>query len=122
MENFLGTDPHRYDTDNDGVSDGNEVLMNSDPLNPDSDGDGTDDGHEDFDGDGLDNYGEEILGSDRCSRIQTEMVSQMEMSPPGKGTVMVGSNPRAHSMKSGMALPFWSRVVVSHPIISSNGS
>ncbi|MBD3310880.1 MAG: hypothetical protein GF349_00050 [Candidatus Magasanikbacteria bacterium] len=46
-EASYGTDPNKRDTDNDGVSDGDEVLIwNTDPLNPDSDGDGYLDGEE----------------------------------------------------------------------------
>lgn len=47
----LGTDPFEWDTDHDGVSDGDEVLvLYIDPLNPDSDSDGLDDGWELFTG------------------------------------------------------------------------
>ncbi len=43
----LGTDPANPDSDDDGVSDGDEVNVHgSDPLNPDSDGDGMPDGFE----------------------------------------------------------------------------
>ena len=43
----LGTSPLRADTDNDGLSDGDEVrLYRTDPLNPDTDGDGYLDGAE----------------------------------------------------------------------------
>jgi len=64
-ERELGTDPNNPDTDGDGLSDGEEVLVyKTDPLNPDTDGDGLKDGEEihtyktdplnpDTDGDGL---------------------------------------------------------------------
>jgi uncharacterized protein (TIGR03382 family) len=67
-ENVYGTDPNDEDSDDDGLSDGEEVNPNgssaSDPLNADSDGDGLSDGDEvntygtdpgqaDTDGDGL---------------------------------------------------------------------
>jgi hypothetical protein len=40
----LGTDPRNWDTDGDGLSDGEEVLnWGTDPLNPDTDGDGFED-------------------------------------------------------------------------------
>lgn len=42
----LETDPLDADTDNDGVLDGTEVDEGTDPLNPDTDGDGVDDGLE----------------------------------------------------------------------------
>ena len=46
----LGTDPLEQDSDNDGLTDGAEVLSELDPLNPDSDDDGLMDGTE-FTGD-----------------------------------------------------------------------
>jgi len=43
----LGTDPFDADTDDDGLSDGDEVNVHgTDPLNPDTDGDGLNDGDE----------------------------------------------------------------------------
>ena len=43
----LGTDPHKADTDGDGLSDGDEVLKyGTNPLNPDTDVDGYPDGVE----------------------------------------------------------------------------
>lgn len=46
-EKELGTDPKNWDTDGDGLGDGNEVLnWNTDPTNPDTDGDGYKDGEE----------------------------------------------------------------------------
>lgn len=39
-----GTDPRRYDTDGDGLSDGAEVLAGADPRDADEDGDGVPDG------------------------------------------------------------------------------
>jgi len=46
-EKELGTDPDSIDTDTDGLSDGDEVLIwKTDPLNPDTDGDGYSDGTE----------------------------------------------------------------------------
>lgn len=46
-EKQLGTDPNNPDTDGDGLSDGDEVLIwKTNPLNPDTDGDGFKDGDE----------------------------------------------------------------------------
>ncbi len=46
-EKELGTDPNNPDTDGDGLSDGDEVLIwKTNPLNPDTDGDGFKDGDE----------------------------------------------------------------------------
>lgn len=46
-EQELGTDPNKADTDNDGLSDGDEVLIwKTDPLKADTDGDGYLDGDE----------------------------------------------------------------------------
>jgi hypothetical protein len=44
--NVLGTKPRDYDTDDDGVADGDEVDNGTDPLDPDTDGDGYGDGDE----------------------------------------------------------------------------
>lgn len=47
QEKIYGTDPNNPDTDGDGLSDGDEVLIwHTNPLNPDSDGDGYSDGTE----------------------------------------------------------------------------
>ncbi len=65
------TDPYNRDTDGDGLSDKEELVLGTDPLNPDSDGDGLSDGDEvkvyhtnplnpDTDGDGLPD-GEEVF-------------------------------------------------------------
>lgn len=46
---FTGTDPDKFDTDNDGAGDGIEVNWKpraTDPRNPDTDGDGVKDGAE----------------------------------------------------------------------------
>jgi len=46
-EQELGTDPNKADTDNDGLTDGDEVLIwKTNPLNPDTDGDSYLDGEE----------------------------------------------------------------------------
>ncbi len=81
----LGTDPNKFDSDGDGLSDFDEVRTHlTDPLNPDTDGDGlldgweimyqynpmaadsdgngTPDGEEDPDADGLRNKWEQCLG------------------------------------------------------------
>ncbi|MGE5315912.1 MAG: OmpA family protein [Acidobacteriota bacterium] len=72
VEKGLGTDPEKFDTDGDGLGDGDEVnKYHTDPLNPDTDGDGINDGEEvkrthtdplktDTDGDGLSD-GDELL-------------------------------------------------------------
>ena len=71
-EERLGTDPNNWDTDGDGLSDGDEVLKyGTDPLKADTDGDGLSDYDEiykyktdplnpDTDGDGLSD-GDEVL-------------------------------------------------------------
>lgn len=47
QEKTLGTDPFKADTDGEGLTDGDEVLIwKTDPLNPDTDGDGYSDGLE----------------------------------------------------------------------------
>ena len=46
-EEVLGTDPDNWDTDGDGLGDGDEVIIwKTDPQNPDTDGDGFEDGSE----------------------------------------------------------------------------
>ena len=73
-ETELGTDPNSADSDNDGLSDGQEVLVyDTDPGNSDSDGDGLSDGDEvtihqtnpnssDTDADGIDDGTEVMMG------------------------------------------------------------
>ena len=46
QEVAYGTDPYNPDSDGDGLSDGWEVAHGTDPLDPDSDGDGLSDGWE----------------------------------------------------------------------------
>lgn len=70
-EKELGTNPNNPDTDGDGLTDGQEILVyHTNPLNPDTDGDGLNDGDEilvwktnplnpDTDGDGYPD-GEEV--------------------------------------------------------------
>ncbi len=91
----IGTDPNNPDTDDDGLSDGEEVLRrNTDPLNPDSDGDLLTDGAEvlehntdplnaDTDSDQL-RDGEEIqLGTDpRNPDTDSDGLQDGEESPP----------------------------------------
>ncbi|MBO4650685.1 MAG: cellulose binding domain-containing protein [Clostridiales bacterium] len=59
LEQELGTNSHKKDTDEDHVIDSIEVFfLQTDPLNPDSDDNGVIDGYEDFDSDGLTNDNE----------------------------------------------------------------
>ena len=76
------TDPYNRDTDGDGLSDKEELVLGTDPLNPDSDGDGLTDGMEvhqlgsnplakDTDGDGLSDMEEYRLGTS-LTRMDTD--------------------------------------------------
>lgn len=56
MEVFLGTDPDKTDTDDDGLDDWTEIyVLGYNPIVADTDGNGIIDGDEDEDGDGLTN-------------------------------------------------------------------
>ena len=58
-EKVIDTDPLNPDTDGDGLPDGYEVItLNTDPLEIDTDGNGISDADEDFDNDNLNNLGE----------------------------------------------------------------
>ena len=71
---FPWTDPYDFDSDDDGLGDGDEATAGSDPTDPDSDDDGLDDGYEvdlgidpidpDTDDDGLTDGYEDDLGTD----------------------------------------------------------
>ena len=64
LEDRLGTDKYKADTDSDGLSDYIEkVVLGLDPLLKDTDGNGVDDGDEDGDNDGLSNIKEIELGT-----------------------------------------------------------
>jgi hypothetical protein len=72
--NIYGTDPYDSDSDNDGLSDYEEVGIGTDPNDPDTDGDGINDSDEiaqgtdptdpDSDDDGLDDGEEQAAGTD----------------------------------------------------------
>lgn len=65
MEEWIGSDPHSDDTDNDGLTDLEELkLTGTDPVIPDTDGNGVSDADEDFDGDGISNLEEVRNGTD----------------------------------------------------------
>jgi hypothetical protein len=78
QENFLGTNPNDTDTDNDGLTDGDEVFVHqTNPNDADTDGDGLPDGWEwnhfgsfaqtasgDYDNDGVNNGTEYTKGTD----------------------------------------------------------
>ena len=57
LEDFYGTDKNKVDTDNDGVSDFDEILLRTDPTILDSNG------SYDYDGDGLTNARESEIGT-----------------------------------------------------------
>lgn len=64
LEEYIGTDPAKQDSDGDGLTDYEErMYFQYDPLKRDTDGDGTEDGNEDFDGDGLTNLTEKSGGT-----------------------------------------------------------
>ncbi len=75
--NVYGTNPHRKDTDGDGLDDSKEVKIGADPLKEDTDGDGIPDGEEirigtdplndDTDGDGIPDGKELELGTNPLS-------------------------------------------------------
>ena len=83
------TDPSNYDSDFDGISDGDEVALGTDPLNPDTDGDGFVDGSdpdplnetslEDLDGDGIPDAYEVFMFGD------TNIVDSLAFDPHGTG-------------------------------------
>ena len=63
--NFYSTDPNNSDTDNDGLNDGVEVeILDTNPLLIDSNSNGISDGDEDFDFDGFTNAEEVQCNSD----------------------------------------------------------
>lgn len=64
MEEYFGSDPSENDSDGDGIPDYDEIYRTwTDPTILDSDENGIDDGDEDYDGDGLKNAEEILIGS-----------------------------------------------------------
>lgn len=64
FEEQYGTDQENSDTDGDGLPDGYELfILSYDPTKPDSDDNGITDGNEDYDSDGLTNIEEYLLGT-----------------------------------------------------------
>lgn len=73
-EKMLGTNPDNADTDSDGLTDYQEVVLtDTDPLKYDSATPGISDADADSDNDGLSNIREIQLGTDAEERILTEM-------------------------------------------------
>lgn len=59
IEDMYHTDPEKADSDEDTLSDYDEMaILGTDPMKADTDDNGTDDASEDFDGDGITNYDE----------------------------------------------------------------
>ncbi len=64
IEDALGLDYLSPDTDEDGLTDYEELYLTlTDPLNPDTDGNGINDGEDDLDGDGISNKEELAIGT-----------------------------------------------------------
>ena len=79
MEIFLGTDPDKIDTDDDGLDDWTEIyVLGYNPIHSDTDGDGIIDGDEDEDGDSLTNafevneFGSSPIASDTDNERLTD--------------------------------------------------
>ena len=69
METYYGTDSHKKDTDDDGLSDLTEIAAtHTNPTKKDSDNNGVSDGDEDSDYDGVPNLKELRVGTDLASR------------------------------------------------------
>ena len=93
QERTLGTNPLRLDTDGDGLGDSFEVKFQLNPVKQDSDGDGIADGVEDEDGDTLTNSQEAALGtsphsgdSDADGLLDQEEVNVHRTDPTKKDT------------------------------------
>jgi hypothetical protein len=87
-----GTSPTVADSDGDGLSDGQEGRAGTNPRKRDSDGDGLQDGVDDQDGDGLTNAGEFIATTD-------PQVADTDADGAGDGAeVTAGTDPRARPL------------------------
>jgi alpha-tubulin suppressor-like RCC1 family protein len=104
IERQIGTNPNDSDTDDDGLSDGNEVnVRNTDPLKKDTDGDGLQDGAEvnthltnplspDSDGDGMEDgwetsHGLNPLVNDAAGDLDSDGVLNNQDADPNNAAV-----------------------------------
>lgn len=100
LENYIGSNPNKADTDGDGLSDHQEVvLVGTDPLISDTDGDGENDFNSDYDEDGLSNGYEIELGtnptsndSDGDNLYDNDEISQYKTDPQKEDSDNDGAN------------------------------
>ncbi|MEI6084660.1 MAG: TIM-barrel domain-containing protein [Verrucomicrobiota bacterium] len=93
------------DSDNDGLTDGQELSLGSNPLNPDTDGDGMTDGFEntyfasptagnptaDTDGDGQNNLAEFLTGTNPQSAASAMQITSVTRQPNGDMLITAAS-------------------------------
>lgn len=88
LEDYYGTDKSKADSDGDGLTDDQELLIfSTDPLKADSDGNEISDGNEDFDEDDVNNL-EELSHNGNPFMIDTDMDGLTDVVEISKGTML----------------------------------
>ncbi len=106
LEEYLGTDPKKVDSDGDGLSDYDEIYITlTDPAKYDSTGFGVSDGECDFDMDGLNNY-EEVLYGSNPHKADTDSDTLNDADEILHGTDPADTDTDKDGMSDGIEIPY----------------
>ncbi len=106
IEEYLGTDPRKDDSDADGLTDYDEIYVTlTDPAKFDSTGFGISDAECDFDMDGLNNYEEILRGSDP-HKADTDSDTLNDADEILRGTNPTDGDTDKDGMPDGIEIPY----------------